>query len=678
MTTRAIILGLACVCFIAFATYFNDFILKGTFLIGSYMPIPVYGGLILFLLLVNPVLRRLRAGWALTAPELAVIVALVLAAACVPGRGLMHHFPNLLMLPHHYVRTDQSWKSEDVVSLAPKRMLADPSRNESEALDGYVQGMGVGSRHMSPGKIPWYAWTRTIRFWIPLILALSLCLTGMALVVHRQWSDHEQLPYPIITFARSLLPEEGRAKGAIFANRVFWVGAVAVLIYHANNYAYQWWPKHMVEMPRQLGFQSLVQLWPTLWSGPGTWRLFNPTIVITVIAFAYFLPSDVSLSLGIAPYVYMIFGTICATYGIVLGGGFITQRTDAFIYGGAYFGVFLALLYTGRHYYISVLRRSLWLRSRDEVERSAVWGGRVFFLGGFLFVACLVAVGLDWQLAVIYTALTVMLCTVVSRIVAEAGMFFIHPWFFPCVLMLGFFGERALGPASLMIMFMVTSAVLVDPREIFMPFIVHAFKLTDSVRVRLGPTAAWGMVALVLVLAVALPVTLYWQYDQGSGQVGDGWTRGVPKFAFDGVVRTKQKIEAQGGLDEVNALAGWRRFAAVKPSGPCMIAFSTTLGLVLLFTFCRLRFPRWPLHPVLFCVLGTWQAQSFGPSFLIGWLIKVAVNRYGGASVYQKLRPLMIGLIAGEMTAGVITMIISLIYYLATGDPPKQYQILAG
>ena len=55
MTVRAVLLGLAGAAAVCALTYMNDFILRQTFLVGNYMPISVYGGLLLFLLVVNPV-----------------------------------------------------------------------------------------------------------------------------------------------------------------------------------------------------------------------------------------------------------------------------------------------------------------------------------------------------------------------------------------------------------------------------------------------------------------------------------------------------------------------------------------------------------------------------------------------------------------------------------------------
>jgi len=52
------------------------------------------------------------------------------------------------------------------------------------------------------------------------------------------------------------------------------------------------------------------------------------------------------------------------------------------------------------------------------------------------------------------------------------------------------------------------------------------------------------------------------------------------------------------------------------------------------------------------------------------------VAKYGGARIYQFVKPLMIGLVAGEVLAIVVTAVVGSVYYLKTGEPPKSYRIL--
>jgi len=678
MTLRAIILGLVCAAVLNGFCYFNDMVLRQTFLVGSYLPLPVYGGLLLFVVLVNPLLVRIGKQWGFRGRELAVVVALVLSACYVPGRGLMHYFLTFQMLPHHYQQTTPGWQKADAISMAPKRMLADPEAGGGEALSGYIQGLKEGSKNISFADIPWEAWTSSLGFWIPLLLTFSIGITGLALVVHRQWSDHEHLAYPIATFADSLFSDSEGRLAAVLRNRAFWYAAMAVFTIHMINYAQTWWPDVLIPFRRSFDFGPILSYFPT-WGRGGAWMLFHPTVYFCVIGFAYFLSTDVSLSLGIAPFLYTFVVGWLLGYGVRVGGPHLSMKMESFFHTGAFAAMFLTLLYTGRHYYLSTLKRCFRPRGVEGWDSHAVWGMRVFFVCMASFVIQLEWVGLDWQLGVLYTIGAVMIFVVTSRVVVETGAFFIHPWIYPCAMVWAVLGSQSLGPETLLIMLMVSSLLLIDPREAVMPFVQHALKIADLQKVSVGKTAGAGVVALIVAFAVATPVSLYWQYNEGAFVASDGWcNRAVPTMGIHQAVDVKYKLEAQGTLEQARSVSGWSRFLDLSPNVPCLISFGVVFALALLCSLGRLHFPKWPIHPVLFIVLGTFQSKMLGPSFLLGWLIKCMVNKYGGATLYQKLKPLMIGLIAGEMLGGVVPMAIGFIYYLCTGETPKSFSVFRG
>ena len=89
----------------------------------------------------------------------------------------------------------------------------------------------------------------------------------------------------------------------------------------------------------------------------------------------------------------------------------------------------------------------------------------------------------------------------------------------------------------------------------------------------------------------------------------------------------------------------------------------------------RLRFPSFPLHPVMFLVWNTWMGNMFAWSLLAGWLIKIVVTKYGGHVIYQKVKPLMFGFIAGEIFGALVPVIIGALYYFITGDIPKNFSV---
>ena len=642
-----------------------------TMFVGSIMPISVYGGLILFVLLINPLLRR----WAFSAGELTVALALTLVMCGIPGAGLLRSGTAAMMMPWHWERSNPGWREERIVETAPRQMLASPA-NQEDALNGFIRGLGNGRGLPSLRAVPWRDWGRTLAFWIPLALSLWIGLIGLALVVHRQWSEHEHLRYPLAEFSNALLPEPGKRWATVFGDRLFWIGAGLVFLIHFNNYLAVWFPSFLVTVPTKIDLTSLLSLSPTFAAG-GAYEVMYPNLYFSVLGFAYFLASDVSLAMGIGPYLnpFLIGGL--ASYGLALQwSGVSTPNVQSFMNFGAYFGLLLTILYTGRHYYSQILRRAIMIPTSEAHAPEAVWGARVFLISAGLFIVSLICVGLDWPLAVLYTGLIFILFLVVGRLLAETGAFLVQAYWYPGVTLWGIFGARALGVKSVLIMLLLSSVLIIDPREAMMPFLVNAFKLLDLRREKIGRTAKWCVAALVVGLAVAVPATLAFQYDRGVDREDSFAMSVASQRPFDRAIEVRQRLTAQGSLAAAEATTGWKRFAEMSPKVPCLIGFGGCLAAVLAFAAIRLRWPKWPLHPVLFLVWSTWAGRDMAASFLGGWIIKLLVTRYGGAWWYQRLKPLMFGLIAGELLGGLVPMAVGLVYWLKTGLPPKTFNIL--
>jgi len=809
MTIRSVILGLLAAVVICGVTFFNDMVMKGTSLIGNFVPIAVFGGLLIFVLLVNPLLGLIHKRFRLKGREVAVAAAIALFACYIPGRGLMHYFTTFLMLPHQYARNAPEWQggparvergdvrdwpafaerlrelmapgstpladaaarlapkqrerlndalkpgaitaaaqdeegaraaiieslkellkdkalaqsqfppgatipqhvkimrgrdpksllAKDVEKLnrgvlelwmgdslrrrmpgtledAPPRMLADVSSDPDQVPKDFMSGLAEGKEQISFRDIPWHVWKRTLLFWIPLILSIAVAVIALAVIVHRQWSSHEHLPYPTIEFARSLLPNEDGGWNQVFRNRLFWLGALVVMSIYLNNYMCKWWPNTLIEIKTTFDFSPLLKIFETFKLGGGE-AVARPILLFVPLGFAYFLASEVSLSLGIGTYVFFVVCGILAGYGVTVSPGMWDPSDRASLHAGAYFGLFLCLLYTGRHYYLTAFRRTLFLPARDKIEPHVAWAGRVFLVCSILFIVQLTMVGVEWQMAILYLIGLLVIYVVISRLLAEAGVFFISAYFLPCAVLWGAFGAEAGGPSQLFILVMVSSVLVIDAREALMPFVISSLKLADGVQVPLGRLARWGCVALVLGFAVAVPVTLYWQYQEGAMKTGDGYTLfAVPYAAFIGHQSVQTKLAGQDRLQAAEAISGWERFPAASPQRRAAIAFAITFCGVLIFAFLRNRFAWWPLHPIIFVVLGTYQSNTLGFSILLGWLLKVLVVKYGGSKLYIRLKPLVIGVIAGEILGAVIPVIVGGIYYAVTGEPPKSFTVL--
>jgi len=666
MTLRAAILGLLGAALICGFTYYNDCVLHQSLLISDHMPVLIYGGLILIVAVVNPLLRRLRPRWVLSSAELALAMALVLCACCVPAFGLMRTFTASLMLPHHHQLKEPAWREHDAVGLVPERMLADVGQDENATLTAFVQGLSEGTHHISWERVPWSAWVQTLAFWLPMVLSLWLALLALSVAMHPQWAHHEQLPYPIARFADSLMRGRGMV-APIVQDRLFWIGCGSVGGIYAWNYLQGWFPE-LVPVRVQMAFWPLARLVPTFMEGGGG-RLMTVTLRFMPIGFAYFLAGDVAFSLGIGPYLWCWVVGLFASVGIALeSGDYQSLRTASLVNFGAYFGMVLAVLYCGRYYYANLARRAVGLGG--TAGREQVWALRAFLVCLAVFVVCLRSSGLDWLLAAGYALGAVVIFVGMSRISAETGLFFIQVSAFPCVTLWGLMGTEALGPRAIAVLCLITGVLLLDPREALMPYAVNALRLIDWHGLRLGRPALLCAAAILLGLCVALPVTLYLQYDRGLESV-DGWTQLATSFPFTNALAAKRELVGQGALAQAEALDGLERLWHLRPNRACLLGFLAGLGLVVLCSAGRVRYSGWPVHPVLFLVWGTYPGWRFAPCFLLGWLIKGLVVRYGGAQRYRRLAPLFIGLIAGEILGYLVGIVAGLAYTFCTGEPPR-------
>jgi len=675
VTARAVILGLAGAVVVSGFTYFNDHVIRQTYFVGCGMPTAVYGALVVFLLAVNPLLARARKRWAFSGGELAVSMALTLCACCIPSAGLMESFPDVVMMPHSFARTEAGWQAENVIGMAPARMLPDVSADPDRALNGYVQGLPGAGGGIASGNVPWSAWTRTLAFWLPLVLAMCAAVVGVSVVVHRQWSDHEKLPYPIATFTDSLLPREGTPH--ILRSRLFWAGCGAACFVHLVNYAFAWWPQSVVPLPQSVDLTSLNELVPSIVRGGG-WSLLRPTLYFTVVGLSFFLPTDLSFSLGVGPYVFYYLAGVLAGFGASMGGGGYEVNLRRSLQAGAYAGMLVLILYTGRRFYASVLRAAVGMKPYDPVAAREVWGARAAITCAVFIAVWLIAVGMDWLLALGFTLLAIGLLVVVGRISAETGYVFIQAYWEPAVLIVGLLGTRAVGPSMALIIFLVSSVLLLDTREALAPYLLNSFKVLDERGVGISRAALLGVGVIAIALAVAVPVTLRTKYDRGTDLSYDWTTKYAPRMAFDETVRIQQRLRTQGVLERAESVSGFGRIVEMAPSPRFLAGFGAALVLFLGLSAARLRFPSWPIHPAMLLVWSTFAGTRFSASVLVGFLVKWIVVKYGGERACRVARPVMIGLIAADMLAGITTSVIGAVYYAVTGIAPPKFVVFIG
>jgi uncharacterized protein DUF6785/uncharacterized protein DUF6784 len=692
MTIRAIIIGLLVSLSIAGFGYINDEVMRLTSLVGNHLPISVFGVLILATIALNPLLRAIRPSWRLRPAELGVVVAMALVACSIPGSGMMRTLTTSMAMPIEHNKTLTGWKNTRILDYVPERMLI-PRLSQQEAdgsvtyapdpeiLDDFVsglknQGKPLPLTQMFSEKVPWAKWKTPLMTWLPLIGLTNLSVLCLSLIVHRQWASRERLRYPIADFATSLMPENPAE--SVFRNRLFWLGLIVILSIRVINGVQAWYPGSL-QIPLQFDFTAMSAKFTTLAKAPGWWALCRPTLFPTVIAFAFFLGTDVSFSLGISQLVAIPILAAMLTAGVDVKSDYMTGGVSSWQKFGSFLGIGLLLLYTGRRYYWGVLKSAFSFRKHSEAESYATWACRILMLAVAGLVGLLISLGLNWPFAVILVLLVLLMFVVMARINAESGLFFCQPYWQPLGVLIGLFGATALGPKAMVMCGLICVVLTIDPRECLMPFLVNGLKICDTVKVRPGPFGWKAGVMLVLAVAVALPIVLWSNYNHGAPK-DDSWaTVTVPKMPFQAGEAAITKLTQANELEKSKTMTTWERLGGLLKRHEVRSKFfwATGIGLalVLVFSILRLRLTWWPIHPVMFLVWDSYPLWVFSHSFLLGWLIKLLVTKFGGNSAYRGTRVVMIGCIAGDLLGGLIFMVVGWIYYSVTGVQPKPYNI---
>ncbi|MEX0776461.1 MAG: DUF6785 family protein [Phycisphaeraceae bacterium] len=538
------------------------------------------------------------------------------------------------------------------------------------ATDLLIQG---SSRPLGLTELPWGVWWPSLRLWLGVAVALSVAALCMALVVHPQWSRHELLPYPIARFLHEATEAAPHGPWPLVAqSRLFWAGFGLLIIVHLLNGLHAWFPG-FISIPLQYDFSPLGQLFPNAVRMPGSTDIFQPRIFPSVIAFAFFLSTQVSFSLGVMGFVYLAVGALLIRQGISVASEGLNPGVFTLMVFGGYMASAATVLYVGRRYYLNVAGATLGGARHSETPAYAMWAGRGLALCAALAAVLLTQLGgLDWLLSVLLVALALLIFFVVSRIYAETGALMVQAGWAPAAMLLALFGVGGIGPTAYVVMAIAGIFFAIDTRETWMAYFVHGLHLTSTT----GQTPPRRMAPLLLVmllagLAVALSATMWLQYNRGVNHTDRWAVEWVPAGTFSRMTSVISELSARDELASATARSGLERLAAFSPEPRTLWWIGLGAALVAGCSVARLRLSWWPLHPVLFLIWGTWAGYAVTISFFIGWFIKLSVVKVGGARSYQKVKPLMVGVIAGELLAALSWVMVGAIYYAATDLAPR-------
>jgi hypothetical protein len=656
VTIRSVLIGLAGVILICGLTPYNDYAVANTFAVGNFLPISLVLILLVLVLLVNGPLRRLAPGLAIREAELAVIAAMMLAACSLPSSGLMRYLPTGIVGMFHGATERADFAKVLTEAQVPRWLLPDLP-------DAATQPAEIGStdvvkqfRTRSPdGVIPWGAWVKPFLTWGIFVALLWGSMLLICLLVRRQWVENERLSFPLATVYGALIeqPEPGRALNAMFRSYGFWIAAGAVFALHAFNGLHEYFPR-VPAIPRGYDFTAIFADPPLEYT---RWFFKTSEIFFCVVGITFFLQTKVAFSIW---FFYVLLNFV----GVVLTGTFQYQIPDQARMDQTFGGLLVmcgVIFWIGRSHWWMIGRHMFANPRPGESESRYLPYG----FAGWMLTACVIglviwfmAMGAAWYGAIATTLALLMMLMMTARILAETGLVFVQinwqmsrMWLYPALI-----PEEPIktDPRTFFVTAWMTN-LFHDLRESFAAFFLTGVRVADASayeRSRRWRTGFSFVLAIVLALFVG-----YWV--SAASMI---WT----EYTYDSTMgaRPESPINAYGiqgspyshVLEASNAYAGTR-------AEPHNQAIHVGIGgaIVGLCSVLRLTLSWWPLHPIGFIVLHSYATEKIWFSIMIGWIAKVVVVRFGGASLLKAGRNVFIGLVVGEAAAAAAWLVISLV-----------------
>ena len=638
ITPRAFALGLLLIPVLIFWLEYTEIVANGPDMAAMSLPMAVLFALMVLVAL-NLAVKRLKPRWALSQAELLFVYTMNTVAIYIGGIGMMQFLTPTLVGWKHFATHENKW--ENWHRFLPAWAVPDPS-----VIPAYYAGK---SSLFTPAHLA--GWAGAIGVWTGFIFTLFFCFFCIAALMRRQWVDKERLIFPIVIIPLEITRDGGSSP--LWRSRALWLGvglpAVVESLATIHYTLIPTMPFFPIK-PSEPGFDLGQSVSGTPWNAIGYTPIgFYPLVV----GLTYLLSLDVSFSCWFFYLLTKLQSVGATAFGFRDPGTGPTLAHLPYVAEqglGAFLGLALFSLWLARPHLAETWRKAVG-RGADVDDSGEPLPYRAAYIGLFVSSALLVgfgvALGLSLPVSLLFWGLFLLLALTFTRIRAEAGL----PWGQgPGGLahgsMVNFAGTGAFTPRELTA-FSLLRPFDSDWRCLGQPAEMEAMKIADSTTPRpMNPRhLTWAILAAVLVGALAswaCCLGLYYHFGAGSAVVNP-W-------------RTSQ---GHSGFDE---LQGWLNTGRPADSARLTAAFAG-MGMVLLLSLLRVRFPWWPLHPIGYAVGSTDTMTWIWFPMLLGWLAKALILRYGGAKVYRQALPFFIGLVLGDYGISALWSL----YFLATG-----------
>jgi hypothetical protein len=504
-------------------------------------------------------------------------------------------------------------------------------------------------------RLPWLLWVWPVVLWGALCLVIFGLLLGLADWLRKKWIERENLAFPLVEVADSLLRQDAELESAEdprhppARRRGFaplWAGGVAaglvwVSVEALGHYGF-------------LGSQPIVCLDVTKQVFAQNAALREMTGVVLVISpivlgLAFLVSLEISFSVWALFFILNFAFMLCRLGGIEVKAPLFTGWA-----GGRFFPFWIEQ-FLGASVCFSAI---LLTKACGGRAKSRQWlGGAALALAG---VALLGHFGMTNLAFIALVALLVVAQTVTAaRLRAETGLPTHHVSYEFSKLPMVFGLTGWLG-AEVYTRFIALAFLPMSLLTRLLPQQLENLELARRHKVAPRTIVISAVVGFATAWVVGAGSFLIFSYYLGDSFQGNAALPGQGPATTAGILRYPLWVShffGENGLDKFTQVH-WKRIGFMALGA----------GIVGALVFLRQRFLKFPLHPLgylilLFSIYYEWispyykgDGQSRETSWLWGsvfvaWLVKKLIIKYGGMTTYKHTKPLFLGLVIGAVVA---------------------------
>jgi hypothetical protein len=591
---------------------------------GTSLPLFITPIFFLFwLALLNIVLRRFAPKKAFSQGEMLTVYIVLVMGTLMAGHDMFQNLFGSIAHADRFATPENRWKELFFPFLPSFWLVRDP-----EAIKGFYQGNvdPYDPRNWQPFVTPLFWWS----VFIGTLIAICYCIN---LLIKSQWSESERLGFPLVQLPLAMTDEPKPGTAGLFSNRIMWIGfAIAALVDLINgmHYLYPSFPYLAVVKLYDIGQYFTAPPWNAL---AGTQISLYPF----AIGLAFFVSLDLSFSCWfffIACKLFQVFGNAQGwNTGAGVGFPFFEQQAS-----GAWvmWSITIAWALKGqfKRTWQAAFGKDRKLLTGEDREQSRVYRGAYFGLlaGAISLAAFSYALGITPWVAFLFFGLYFLLALTITRVRAELGtpheIYFVNPR----LILVTLFGTQAIGAQSLTalsVMYWFNRGYRCHP----MPNQLEALKIGDTAQIK-PRTMTW----LLIIALIWGALLVYWANLHVT-------------FTEGGTAKAAAGFKRWVGGESYDRLQGWLS-TPVRPNATQLIYTGGGATLVLFLQVMRRAFLWWPFHPAGYALAVSYAMNYFWFCFLVAWIAKALIIRFGGMKLHNTAMPFFLGLVLGDYVSG--------------------------